>query len=100
MSRTEAVEPTWGMGQEEAALTVASSCKGVAKWGGLSLFASALALVIYVVGVVSLRQTLPIPRRPRRHPDRDPLHRPCPDGWMAATCKGHGPRDAGGRGGT
>lgn len=64
MSRSaDVLESTWSMKRDEAPESASRSWGGVVKWGGFSLFASALVLIIYVVAVVGLRQTLPVPAR-------------------------------------
>jgi hypothetical protein len=46
---------------EEKEFNIDPSWKGVIKWGGLSLFAAAFILVIFVLSVFIMQQTLPVP---------------------------------------
>lgn len=46
---------------KEKRFSIDPAWKGVIKWGGLSLFASAAALVIFVLSVLVTQQTLPVP---------------------------------------
>ncbi|MFC1870270.1 DUF4386 family protein [Chloroflexota bacterium] len=48
---------------EEKEFNIDPSWKGVIKWGGLSLFAAAFILVIFVLLVFITKQTLPVPAR-------------------------------------
>ena len=45
----------------EERFNIDSSWQGVIKWGGLSLFAAGVALVIFILSVLVLQQTLPLP---------------------------------------
>ena len=46
---------------KEKEFNIDPSWKGVIKWGGLSLFAAAFILVIFVLSVFITQQTLPVP---------------------------------------
>ena len=46
---------------EEKELNIDQSWNGVIKWGGLSLFAAGVCLVLFVLSVFILQQTLPLP---------------------------------------
>ena len=46
---------------KEKEYNIDPSWKGVIKWGGLSLFAAAFILVIFVLSVFIMQQTLPVP---------------------------------------
>ncbi|MFC2072256.1 hypothetical protein ACFLUU_06050 [Chloroflexota bacterium] len=46
---------------KESEFNIDPSSKGVIKWGGLSLFAAAFILVIFVLLVFITKQTLPVP---------------------------------------
>jgi len=48
---------------KEKEYNIDPSWKGVIKWGGLSLFAAAFILVIFVLSVFIMQQTLPVPAK-------------------------------------
>jgi hypothetical protein len=48
---------------EQPELHIDASWKGVVKWGGVSLFASAICLVIFILSVFVLQQKLPLPAK-------------------------------------
>jgi hypothetical protein len=48
---------------EEKGFNIDPSWKGVIKWGGISLFAAGIVPIIFVLSVMALQQTLPVPAK-------------------------------------
>jgi hypothetical protein len=48
---------------EEKAFNIDPSWKGVIKWGGLSLLVAGIVLVLFVLSVLVMQQTLPLPAK-------------------------------------
>jgi hypothetical protein len=48
---------------EEKGFNIDPSWKGVIKWGGISLFVAGIVPIIFVLSVMALQQTLPVPAK-------------------------------------